>query len=239
MKPPQCVHIPVFALCLVLVACANTPHPPPAPALPAAVDAPYRVRVGDELAVKVYLVPELAEDVTVRPDGRISTTLAQDIPAAGTTPTEIEGALTVVYRHELRSPQVSVALRHAAPARIVVAGEVANPGEITADDGIAPTLLQALARAGGVRNTADHDAVIILRRSASDTPILYAADYAGAASGRHPQADVRLAPFDVVVVPKTGVARAYVWVNQHIQQFVPVSWGFSYDVNPANTSLHR
>jgi polysaccharide export outer membrane protein len=56
--------------------------------------------------------------------------------------------------------------------------------------------------------------------------------YQDALSGRDPAADVMLAPFDVVVVPKTGIAEAYVWVNQHIQQFVPVSWGFSYNVTP-------
>jgi len=43
---------------------------------------------------------------------------------------------------------------------------------------------------------------------------------------------VRLLPYDVVYVPKTGINAAYVWFNQHIQQFVPVSWGFSYNVNP-------
>ena len=43
---------------------------------------------------------------------------------------------------------------------------------------------------------------------------------------------LRLQAFDIVVVPRTDIAEIYVWVNQHIQQFVPVSWGFSYNVTP-------
>jgi polysaccharide export outer membrane protein len=48
-----------------------------------------------------------------------------------------------------------------------------------------------------------------------------------------PNADVRLAPFDVVYVPRTGISEVYRFVNEYLLQFVPVSWGFSYLVNPA------
>ncbi len=58
-------------------------------------------------------------------------------------------------------------------------------------------------------------------------------------SGQDPAADVRLAPFDVVYVPKTGIGQIYIWFNQHVQQFVPVSWGFSYNIDPlVNTTKH-
>ena len=227
-------HLGLLAI-VALVGCAadHTAQLPPAPFSPGPSSAPYRVSVGDLLAVKVYLVPELSEEIAVRPDGRISTSLAQGITAAGHTPEEIARDLRIAYAPELRDPVISVIVERAAPIRVVVAGEVVSPGEI-ASDGVAPSLVQASARAGGLKPTGDPARVIILRRGGDDKPVLYAADYDGAAQGTHPLADVRLAPFDVVMVPKTDVAKIYVWVNQHIQQFVPVSWGFSYSVNPAN-----
>ena len=92
--------------------------------------------------------------------------------------------------------------------------------------------MQAVARAGGLRLTGDADNVLIVRRGAGGVPAVYAARYGDAVSGRDAAADVTLQPFDVVIVPKTGVARVYGYWNQYVQEFVPVSWGFSYNVNP-------
>jgi polysaccharide export outer membrane protein len=122
-------------------------------------------------------------------------------------------------------------VKSASPARIYVAGEVVASGEFFS---VGPnlTLLQAVARAGGLRPTGDPNHVFILRHGAGDTPIVLAVNYRAAITGTDPRADVTLAPFDVVYVPKTGIAQVYLWFNQHFQQFVPVSWGFSYEVNP-------
>jgi polysaccharide export outer membrane protein len=193
--------------------------------------APYRVQVGDVLSVRLYMAPELDEDVTVRPDGRITTTLARSVQAAGRTPDGIEADLRAQYATELKNPQLALEVKSAAPSRIYVAGEVVSPGEFSS---VGPdlTLLQAVARAGGLRTAGDENHVFILRRGAGDTPVVLATDYRRARAGADPRADVRLAPFDIVYVPKTGIGRLYVWFNQHVQQFVPVSWGFSYNVNP-------
>ena len=71
-----------------------------------------------------------------------------------------------------------------------------------------------------------------MRHEAGNSPLVLAADYRAAMTGTNPAADVALEPFDVVYVPRTGIAQIYVWFNQHFQQFVPVNWGFSYNVNP-------
>jgi len=218
-----------------LAACAQVaPGLPPAPPSPPTADivSPYRVQVGDVLSVRLYLSPELDEDVTVRPDGRISTTLASSIVAYGRTPEEIALALHPAYDQELRDPRVMVEVKSAAPQRIYVAGEVGTPGEFTIPGGPGLTLLQAIARAGGIRVAGDGSHVFILRRGAGDTPQVFATDFAAVMRGENAAADVRLAPFDIVYVPKTGINQIYIWFNQHFQQFVPVSWGFSYNVNP-------
>jgi protein involved in polysaccharide export with SLBB domain len=216
------------ALAFAVVACSG-PALPPVPQ--AAAPAPYRVQIGDELAVRLFFTPELNEDVMVRPDGRITTQLAEAVPAAGRTPEDIAAALREAYNAELKDPRLTVAVKIAVPVRVYVAGEVVAAGEI-ATAGPPPSLLAAVARAGGLRVTGDAARVMIVRRGAGDRPVVFATRYDDALSGRDPAADVMLQPFDVVVVPRTGIAEVYVWVNQHVQQFVPVSWGFSYNVTP-------
>jgi polysaccharide export outer membrane protein len=221
----------ILLLTVLLCGCAeDAPDPPPAPRaqMPA---APYRVQVGDVLGLRLYLAPDLDEDITVRPDGRITTTLAQSVPAAGRTPDEIAGDLRAIYAKELKDPELTVGVKTPSPARVFVAGEVIYPGE--QDTSGAPlTLLQAVAKAGGLRTTGDLSHVFILRHGEGNKAEVVETDYYGAASGHDPAADVTLAPFDVVYVPKSGISRVYLWFNQHFQQFVPVNWGFSYNVNP-------
>jgi polysaccharide export outer membrane protein len=192
---------------------------------------PYRVQVGDVLGIRLFLTPDLDEDVTVRPDGRISTSLVEALPAAGRTPEEIGADLRSDYAHELRDPRLTVEVKTPSPVRIYVSGEVVYPGEFTTA-GPPLTLVQAIARAGGLRTTGDADNIVIVRHGPAATPAILRRSYARAVGGAEPEADIALQPFDIVYVPKTGIARLYLWVNQHIQQFVPVSWGFSYNVNP-------
>lgn len=228
---------------VALAGCAQTAgHFPPAPPLPMAGVAPevpvYRLQVGDQLAIRLMLNPELNEDITVRPDGRISTTLAESTPAAGLTPEELAASLRKQYGRELRQPRLNVVVRSFAPTRVYVAGEVLAPGEFIT---VGPTLttLQAVSRAGGLRPSADPKRVFLIRRGPADVPVVYAVDYAAAMTGADPRADVRLAPYDVVYVPRTGVYQTYTWFNQYVQQFLPVSWGFSYYVNPVvNNTTH-
>ncbi len=222
----------VVLLALPVLLCGCAPATP-LPAAPRAQAQPavYRVQVGDVLGVRLYLAPELDEDVTVRPDGRITTTLAQSVQAAGRTPDEIATDLHALYAKELKNPDLTVGVKTPSPSRVFVTGEVIYPGEMDTP-GAPLTLLQAVAKAGGLRPTGDQSHVFILRHGAGDKAIVLATNYEGAAAGHDPGADVTLAPFDVVYVPKRGVSRVYVWFNQHFQQFVPVNWGFSYNVNP-------
>ena len=221
----------LLLLASLLCGCSAAMHAAPPPPSSQAETATYRVQVGDVLGVRLYMAPELNEDVTVRPDGRITTTLAQSLQAAGRTPDDIAADLHRIYAAELKNPELTVGVKSASPTRIFVAGEVIYPGEMD-NTGAPLTLLQAVAKAGGLRTTGDPNHVFILRHGTGDKAIVLAADYHGAAAGKNPDADVKLAPFDVVYVPKTGISQIYLWFNQHFQQFVPVSWGFSYNVNP-------
>lgn len=224
-----------------LAACTSTANMPMAPPVPRPGAgyltnlAPYRVQVGDILDVRLMLNPELNEEVAVRPDGHISTTVVPDEVAYGRTIPELTKALRQDYSHDLRNPRITVEVKSFAPTRIYVGGEVNNPGEFI-NVGPTLTLSQAIARAGGHKLSGDTHEVFIIRRGPNDVPEFLATRYSAVIHGDDPTADVRLAPYDVIYVPKTGIAEVYKFFNQYVQQFVPVSWGFSYLVNPGTTT---
>ena len=83
---------------------------------------PYRIQVGDVLEVRLMLNPELNEEVTVRPDGHISTTAVPDAIAIGKTPAELADNLRKIYGRDLQNPRLSVVVRSFAPTRVYVGG---------------------------------------------------------------------------------------------------------------------
>jgi protein involved in polysaccharide export with SLBB domain len=223
-----------------LASCTSTSNMPMAPPVPAPTGfvtnmPPYRIQVGDILDVRLLLNPELNEEVAVRPDGHISTTVASDELAYGRTIPELTAALQRDYSKDLHNPRLTVEVKSFAPTRIYVGGEVTTPGEFV-NVGPTLTLSQAIARAGGDKITGDTHTVFIIRRGPNDVPEFLATRYNAVIHGGDPTADVRLAPYDVVYVPKTGIAEVFTFFNQYVQQFVPISWGFSYLVNPGTTT---
>ena len=220
-----------------LAACTDTSNLQPAPAEPVVLGPsaplpPYRIQVGDVLDLRLLLNPELNEEVTVRPDGHISTTIAGDVVATGRTIPELDAALRSDYAHDLQNPRISVVVKSFAPTRIYVAGEVNNPGEFIT---VGPTLTlsQAIARAGGLKLSSSDPNIFVIRREANDQPEFLSVRFNDIEFAKDPTADVRLAAYDVVYVPKMGVAEVYKFYNQYVAQFVNPSFGFSYIVNPA------
>jgi len=223
---------------VALAACSVVPKLPPAPPSPTesgyVANLPaYHIQVGDVLEVRLMLNPELNEEVTVRPDGHISTTVVPDAVAYGRTPAQLASSLRSVYAKDLQNPRVSVVVRSFAPTRIYVGGEVNTPGEFITV-GPALTLSQAIARAGGTKLSSDDTAIFIVRRGAGDKPEFLSTSYKRLRQGNDPDADVRLASYDLVYVPKSGIAEVYAYYNQYLQQFVNPSFGFSYLLNPTN-----
>ncbi|MBN8875334.1 MAG: polysaccharide biosynthesis/export family protein [Rhodospirillales bacterium] len=233
---------PALGALAVLAACSTVPgNLPEAPLVPVQASGPveplppYRIQVGDVLEIRLLLNPELNEEVTVRPDGHISTTVVPDEVAYGRTIEELATSLRRGYSHDLQNPRVSVVVKSFAPTRVYVGGEVNTPGEFIT---VGPTLTlsQALARAGGSKLSSDDSRIFIIRRGAGDRPQFLSTRYQDVMHGNDPAADVRLAPYDVVYVPKSGIAEVYKWYNQYIQQFANPSFGFSYLVNPTDST---
>ncbi|MEA2779459.1 MAG: polysaccharide biosynthesis/export protein PslD [Rhodospirillaceae bacterium] len=208
---------------LLLGGCSSdVANAPPAPNAPPAMMA-YRVQPGDTLDVKFLYNPELNDQPTVQPDGRISMLFAHDLQVAGLTTEEVRKTLGDAYSHELVKPGIAVAIKGPVSWRIYVGGEVVTPSELT-NTGPTLTLTQAIARAGGLKDTANPHKIMLLRREGDKTQA-YMVDFITVARGYRPDRDVQLASSDVLFVPKTGVADVYTAYNQYFKQFLPNNLG--------------
>lgn len=200
---------------------APLPAPPPAPV----VVPEYVVQRGDELSIKVLGHPELDDTVTVRPDGRISAPVVDDVEAAGLTTRALDAALTVRLGKLYADPDVTVVVRRMASLRVFVGGEVGQPGVIAISADL--TALGAIYQAGGFRSTARTDSVVLLRDSKGDKPLTMKLDLKQLDKG---QALMPLQAHDVVFVPMSRIAKIDRFVDQYARQLLPISLtaGFSY-----------
>ena len=143
-----------------------SPSPSPSPASqPAAPQemSPYYVAPGDVLRVAVWKEPELTTDVFVRLDGRITVPLVGDVKAAGRTTEELTNEIRTRLRAFLEVPQVTITVSQAVSTRFYVIGQVTTSGAFALNSRV--TIAQALALAGGFREFAKRDRVMLLREN--------------------------------------------------------------------------
>lgn len=192
--------------------------------------AEYALQPGDELDVRFYYNPELNLSVLVRPDGKISLPLADDVQAAGLSPAALTQTLRNKYERELRRPEITVIVRSFNSQKVFVGGDVAAPGVIQV---VGPmTVLQSVTQAGGFRETARINEVLVIRRNptAPSSPIVIPVDIAAAIDGSKPTQDIALVPSDIVYVPKSPIANVNKFVDQYIRQNIPFGFGLTYGI---------
>jgi protein involved in polysaccharide export with SLBB domain len=131
--------------------------------------APYVINAGDQLDIKFFYNPELNESVVVRPDGKISLQLIDEIQASGLQPSELDQKLTDLYSRELRKPVLTVIVRSFTGQRVYVGGEVNRQGLITLQPGL--TALQAVFQSGGFMETAQPAETLIIRKGPDSKPV--------------------------------------------------------------------
>jgi protein involved in polysaccharide export with SLBB domain len=220
---------PAVILCLAAVAASPaTPARVLARQLegakPASNDV-YVVQVGDELSLKVFGRPELDDTVTVRPDGRISALLINDIEASGLTTVRLHDALTERYAKFFLDPVVTVIVRRIANLKVFVGGEVGQPGMVAISGEL--SAIGAVAQAGGFKGTAKTGSVILLRKNALEKPTAVRLDLHRLESD---DAAMKLQPHDVIWVPASNIAKVDKFVDQYMRQLLPISLtaGFTY-----------
>ena len=191
----------------------------------------YFIQPDDQLDIKFFYNPELNETVKVRPDGKISLQLVDEVHAAGLSPSQLDNVLTRQYARELKNPEIAVIVKSFAGQRVYVGGEVNRQGLIELTGGM--TALQAVINAGGFKETAKPDAAILIRKGPNNEPLPMRIDLDNVVYEEGIVADIQLQPYDIVYVPKTWIANANKWVDQYISQlllFRGWSFGFTYEL---------
>ena len=184
----------------------------------------YRLYPGDELDVVVPSAPELNKTVTVQPDGRIMLPLLAPQMAAGRSAPQLEQALAQAYASQLLRPDVTVVVR-AQPLKVFVGGEVAKagvydmPGDMDA--------LRAIIEAGGFQDTAKKSQVVIIRRGHDGRPMMRTVNLDRAFRDAGHADLVPLRRFDIIFVPKTGLAEVGVFMTQ-LRNALPVSFSYAF-----------
>jgi len=234
------VVIPVFLFPL-LVACSHAVKGTSSLANAESRKAPplaeeYRIQAGDQLDIKFYYNKDLNEQVTVRPDGRISLQLVKSIVAAGLTPEQLTDQLANAYSSQLNNPEIAVIVRSFSSQRVYVDGEVAKPGMIPLAG--PTTVRQAISQAGGFLYTGNVTDVMVIRRGPENQPLATLVDMQKVRNGTDLAQDIYLKPFDIVYVPKTAIADANLWIEQYMNRMVPrIGFLYSIPVGKATVGL--
>ena len=217
----------MILLLLSLASCATParrPIPADFPLQSSNSSQEYRIQSNDALDIKFFYIPELNEQVIVRPDGRISLQLAKEIKASGMTPSQLSETLKTTYAPLYNNPENSVIVRSFNSQRIYVDGEVNKAGMVALVDPM--TVLQAISQAGGMKETAEPTQVLIIRKSEETNKITVAAvDIEKAFNGLDMTQDLTLMPQDIVFVPRSKIADIDLWVDQYIRRAIPIPFG--------------
>jgi polysaccharide biosynthesis/export protein len=165
----------------------------------AAVSTDYLIGVEDVLAINVWKEPELSvKEVAVRPDGKISFPLITEIQASGLTPKQLQEQLASRLKEYVAAPNVTVVVLKILSQSVSIVGQVSKPGIYILGSPI--TILELLARAGGLREEAKSKRIQILRKEGEKTKN-YSFNYNEVSRGINLQQNIVLKNKDVIVVP--------------------------------------
>ncbi len=178
----------------------------------------YLFYPGDKIEINIPSAPELNRLTQVGPDGRITLGLIGQVMAAYRSVPDLQAAIQNAYAGILRDPQVMVYPGETAPMRVLVGGEVKNPGWV--DMGGDMDALQATIAAGGFTHSAKSHKVMIIRRSRDGQAMRLIIDLQNPLNGRATQM-AALRRFDIVYVPRTNVGEAGVFMEQWVNNLIP------------------
>src|SRR5208282_370541 len=161
-------------------------------------DSNYLIGVEDVLTVNVWKEADVSRSVPVRPDGKISLPLLNDVQAAGLTPQQLAASIRDGLKKYIDDPVVTVIVTAVNSRRVYVMGEVSHPGVVPLTHGM--TVLQALASAGSFTQFANIKGIYVLRNE-NGKQVKYPFNYKAVVKGQNTEQNVELKPGDTVVVP--------------------------------------
>jgi polysaccharide biosynthesis/export protein len=197
------VRVGICTALLALLAGCGVTHPPASEQAPGTVDAPYLVGPGDTLNVVVWRSPELSMTVPVRPDGKITTPLVEDLQASGKTTTQIAREIEKVLSRYVQTPVVTVIVTNFAGPynqQVRVIGEAAKPQALPYRENM--TLLDVMIAVGGITDFAAGNRASILR-TAGDKRVQFGVRLNDLMRGGDLSANVPMRPGDVLIIPQS------------------------------------
>ncbi len=161
-------------------------------------DEDYVIGVEDLLQIAVWKTPDLSLTVPVRPDGKISLPLIDDVQAAGLTPLQLKVLLKEKWKVYVSDPEVSVIVQEINSFKVFLVGEIVRPGELRLKD--RTSLAQAISLAGGFTAFANPEDIVLLRRT-GNTEVRHKVNFKKVVSGDRPEQNLTLRPSDTIFVP--------------------------------------
>jgi polysaccharide export outer membrane protein len=189
------------ALGFVLAACSSQKYPP-APTSAATTDYKYVIGPLDTINIVVWRNPELSMSVPVRPDGRISTPLVEDVPALGRNPAQLARELETALSKFIRDPVVTVIVNNfngPTSEQIRIIGEAARPQAVPYRQNM--TVLDVMIAVGGLTDFADGNKAVLVRGSEKGKQ--YSVRLGDLVRRGDISANVDMRPGDVLIIPQS------------------------------------
>jgi polysaccharide export outer membrane protein len=164
----------------------------------AAVDADYRIGPQDVIRIDVWKEPDISRTIPVRPDGKISVPLLNDVQASGLTAMQLAASLRDGLSKYLNNPQVTVTVTEINSRRVYLTGEVSRPGALPLFPNM--TVLQALSSGGGFTQFAKVKGIYVMRTE-NGKQVKHPFNYKEVVKGNLAEQNILLQPGDIIVVP--------------------------------------
>lgn len=191
----------LLAFCLILT-CSASIHAlqnPSAEPVPPVLPDDYVIGLEDILSINVWKEMELSvKEVVVRPDGKISVPLIGDIQASGLTPMQLQQQVVERMKEFVTAPSVTIVVLRIGSRSVSIVGQVAKPGIYYL--GSPMTVLELLARAGGIGPDANEKKISIIRTDGGKTTS-YRFNYKDVSKGKNLKQNIELKNGDTVIVP--------------------------------------
>jgi polysaccharide export outer membrane protein len=154
----------------------------------------------DVLAINVWKEPDISRPtVSVRSDGKISLPLVGEVQAAGLTPLKLEKDIASKLKNFISEPEVTVMVQQVNSQKFNILGQVARPGTYVIAN--SPTVLDAIALAGGFRDFAKQKSIYVLRQNADGSQTRIPFNYKEVVKTQSPAQNIKLQPRDTIIVP--------------------------------------
>lgn len=190
------------ALTVTLSGCGTFNSYPPAPQTADNVDQIYRIGALDQLTIVVWRNPDLSSTITVRPDGRISLPLVENIVAVGRRPNELSREIEQALAKYIREPVVTVVVNNfqgISSEQIRIVGEATRPQSVPFRQQM--TLLDVMIQAGGLTDFADGNGAVLVRGSEKGKQ--YSLRLKDLIKRGDISANVDMKPGDIIIVPQS------------------------------------